>query len=673
MDKILTITVLYGTEVLELGQCDADHISLINLVHATTKEFSGRSELPSGGFTVSAELPWSSDTIMVSTYSELLDVFRQFVFRGYDAIRFQIKTTHCPPSNTPHSPIDEPEVVEQIGWCNEEAAMLDCEANSEGGDTESDEGVDSDGEDVQIGETMESKCEGVYQDMFDEGVQTGETMESKGEGVYQAMFDEFDVGLDVNEGMFDEFDAGLDGVATEDVNNGERVGLDDGGVEDEGVQTAEGVQTVEGVQNEQGVGIDGDYVVGDDEITKQCMALFNGYESRSDDDYFSDSDSDSDQENNKKKLGKLMEGIPFEKQKGNEIKFFVGQTFGSKEEIRDNFREYAIREGVTLVDKHDYHRVYNNSEAKVKWIASKVESLVKSNPTVSVKLLSDLLLERYNVTVDIKKLYNVKHRVMSQLRSEHNSAFRYLRQYAYTLNETNHGTTIHIKVQKPLNTFHRHLCFMSDRQKGLIKALETHFSFATTRYCARHIDANFRSSYPGDNYKKMFWKSSRSSNLFHFNAALDSIGEVDTKANEWLQKIDPHYWSRFAYDQYIRCDHVTNNMTEAFSIMLGTHRAQNYLQLLEFIRRMVMRKLQERREECNAWRDVLPPRVNARIIKNSKASRQLTIIPAGDQEYELVGPDGTFAVKLREYHCGCGSWQISGIPCPHAMVAISHN
>ncbi|TXG48130.1 hypothetical protein EZV62_027424 [Acer yangbiense] len=416
MDKILTVSVLYGTEVLELSECDADHISSINLVHATTKEFSD---------------------------SELLDAFRQFVFCGYDTIHFQIKTTHCPPSNTPHSPIDEPEVVEQIGWCNEEAAMFDCEADSERGDTESDEGVELDGE----------------------GVQTDEIVESKGE--------------DVNEGMFDEFDVGLDSVAGEDVNNGERVGLDNG-VEDEGVQTGDGVQ------NEQVVGIYGGYVVGDDEITKQYMALFNAYEF-------------------------------------------------SKKEMRDIFREYTIRKGVTL---------------------------------------GDLLLERYKVTVDIKKMYNVKHRVMSQLRSEHNSAFR---------------------------------------QKGLIKALETHFLFASTRYCVRHIYANFRSSYPGDNYKNMFWKASKSSNPFHFNAALDFIGE------------------------YIRCDHMTNNMTEAFNSMLGTHRALTYLQLLEFIRHM------------------------------------LTIISAGDQENELVGPDGTFAVKLRDYHCGCGSWQISGIPCPHAMAVISHS
>ncbi|TXG57038.1 hypothetical protein EZV62_018351 [Acer yangbiense] len=270
-----------------------------------------------------------------------------------------------------------------------------------------------------------------------------------------------------------------------------------------------------------------------------------------------------------------------------------GQTFGSKEEMRDIFREYAIREVVTLgrikndlvrqtyvcksdgcpwrthgsqtidkksfiiktlVDKHDCHRVHNNNEAKVKWITSKVESLVKSNPIVSAKLLGDLLLERY------------------------------LRQYAYTLNQTNPGTAIRIKIQRQLTTFHRlflsfqaqkqgflegcrpfiglirchlkgpcggmllsavaldanncifpltvcickkktkfswiwfinnlkmflqfpqdkHLCFMSDKQKGFITALETHFPLASTRFYARRIYANFRSSYPGNNYKKMF-------------------------------------------------------------------------------------------------------------------------------------------------------------------------
>ncbi|KAK2661586.1 hypothetical protein Ddye_000160 [Dipteronia dyeriana] len=143
-------------------------------------------------------------------------------------------------------------------------------------------------------------------------------------------------------------------------------------------------------------------------------------------------------------------------------------------------------------------------------------------------------------------------------------------------------------------------------------------------YCARHIYANFKLSYLGDNYKRLFWKACRSCNVFEFKAALNAIGDIEPR-------------------------------------------------LLEFIREMVMRKFQERNEECATWRSVLPPRVDAKILKNNKQSRMLTIIAVGDMEYELLGPDGSYVVKLIQYNCWCGIWQISYIPCCHAMPAISHS
>ncbi|KAK1558913.1 hypothetical protein Q3G72_008201 [Acer saccharum] len=114
-------------------------------------------------------------------------------------------------------------------------------------------------------------------------------------------------------------------------------------------------------------------------------------------------------------------------------------------------------------------------------------------------------------------------------------------------------------------------------------------------------------------------------------------------------------------------------MTEAFNSMLGTHRASSYLDLLEFIRRMVMRRFQERKKECEQWNSVLPPKVNAKILKNGKESRMLTIIAAGNKEYEILGPNEGYAINLGEYSFQCGSWQVSGIPCRHAMAAISHH
>ncbi|CAN1781074.1 hypothetical protein LINPERHAP1_LOCUS15313 [Linum perenne] len=44
----------------------------------------------------------------------------------------------------------------------------------------------------------------------------------------------------------------------------------------------------------------------------------------------------------------------------------------------------------------------------------------------------------------------------------------------------------------------------------------------------------------------------------------------------------------------------------------------------------------------------------------------------GDGEFEVQG-DRNFVVKLRKFECACGSWQLSGIPCEHAIACINHN
>ncbi|KAK3230758.1 hypothetical protein Dsin_002639 [Dipteronia sinensis] len=81
----------------------------------------------------------------------------------------------------------------------------------------------------------------------------------------------------------------------------------------------------------------------------------------------------------------------------------------------------------TLSDQHDCHRVYNNKEAKVKWIASKFEKLVKSNPSIDVKVIRDLLRESYKMPVDIRTLYKAKHIALNELAQDYAKCFRYLR------------------------------------------------------------------------------------------------------------------------------------------------------------------------------------------------------------------------------------------------------
>ncbi|KAL5757734.1 hypothetical protein ACOSP7_020345 [Xanthoceras sorbifolium] len=113
-------------------------------------------------------------------------------------------------------------------------------------------------------------------------------------------------------------------------------------------------------------------------------------------------------------------------------------------------------------------------------------------------------------------------------------------------------------------------------------------------------------------------------------------------------------------------------MTESFNSMLGDHRAKTFLQLLEFIRRMVMKRFQKRKEECLGWKIEIPPSVSKKILMASKNSRILRMLSAGNGEYELLDERRAYVVKINQATCECGGWQVSGIPCCHAMAAISH-
>ena len=79
---IFTINVMFGTELVKVGHCDIDHISLITLIHATIEQLSGRDEVPTEDCLIWIHLPWSGDRVQVNTDSELMHFVKLFEDRG---------------------------------------------------------------------------------------------------------------------------------------------------------------------------------------------------------------------------------------------------------------------------------------------------------------------------------------------------------------------------------------------------------------------------------------------------------------------------------------------------------------------------------------------------------------------------------------------------------------
>ncbi|KAK1587020.1 hypothetical protein Q3G72_008652 [Acer saccharum] len=361
-----------------------------------------------------------------------------------------------------------------------------------------------------------------------------------------------------------------------------------------------------------------------------------------------------------------MKSNCFKQLVGCPIRFEVGQTHDSVYTLRGLLTDYAIQEGFnfkkikndknmltwaclaencpwrlhasivgddttmqvkTYNSNHTCHRIYKSQEAKAKWIASKFEVLVKNNPRIHCGVISDLLRDQFNVTVDTQRLYKAKRRALEVLLKEYTECFSHLR-----------------------------------GQKGVIEALKMYWP-----------KASISKQYSGQKMRKLFWKASKTGDKHEFNKCLQEIGSINPEAMAYLAAIEPCHWSRHAFDQSIKCDHVTNNMTEAFNSMLKDCRSRNYLGLMEYIRRMVMNRFQLRKQECSRWGTVIPPAVNKKIKGNSVECRVLRTLHSGEGKYEMLGLNRAYTANLNDRTCECGQWQVSGVPCCHALTGIRHH
>ncbi|KAK9209718.1 hypothetical protein WN944_002086 [Citrus x changshan-huyou] len=215
------------------------------------------------------------------------------------------------------------------------------------------------------------------------------------------------------------------------------------------------------------------------------------------------------------------------------------------------------------------------------------------------------------------------------------------------------------------------LCFMSDRQKGILNALDRVFPRAMRRYCCRHIYANFKLKFPGILLRNEFWAACRSGNQVEFNNHMAEINSISHAAHRWLLQIPVTCWAKHCFSTQTKCSHVTNNMTESFNNWISSFRGMPIVRMLEEIRRKIMILIHKRHELVNTWQDELPPLVRRRVMEARVESRALSVIFGHNKSFEVMeNVSKRCVVDLGSKHCDCGEWDISGLPCKHAMCCI---
>ncbi|XP_058208017.1 uncharacterized protein LOC131321031 [Rhododendron vialii] len=222
--------------------------------------------------------------------------------------------------------------------------------------------------------------------------------------------------------------------------------------------------------------------------------------------------------------------------------------------------------------------------------------------------------------------------------------------------------------------------FISERQKGLIETFNELLPGCDHMYCLRHMYSNFKVKFPGAFLKDLFWKAASTCSVSGFNYWMKKIEEADPKLNEmrhttveWLRAVTPSLWARSHFSTKSKCDVVVNNIFESFNSYILEARELPIISMFKWIRKGVMQRIQVKKAGMQKYTGHLCPNIQEKIDKLKVESRICVAAWCGELEFEVDYYDRTYTLDLRTKICSCCRWQLTGIPCYHAIAAIQKN
>ncbi|CAH9125870.1 unnamed protein product [Cuscuta epithymum] len=206
--------------------------------------------------------------------------------------------------------------------------------------------------------------------------------------------------------------------------------------------------------------------------------------------------------------------------------------------------------------------------------------------------------------------------------------------------------------------------------EAIINAVSNVLPLAEHRHCARHIFALWHKSFKGDEMKLLFWKIVKAYNMADYNDAFDELAKVNVEAATAFKTYNPKVFCRAFMKTSIRTDAVTNNMAETFNGYIINARTKHIIYMLEEIRAALMQRLVLKRQEMENGDSIICPRIQSRLELEKGKAAYCDVLPSTCHTFQVNLNLDSLSVDLGAETCTCRKWDMSGIPCCHAIACI---
>ncbi|WOL08112.1 hypothetical protein Cni_G16864 [Canna indica] len=164
--------------------------------------------------------------------------------------------------------------------------------------------------------------------------------------------------------------------------------------------------------------------------------------------------------------------------------------------------------------------------------------------------------------------------------------------------------------------------------------------------------------------KNLFWK------VLQFNEHMYEMKVLSQVTHDDFIKIGSEKFCRFKISTLPKCDIIDNNMSECFNGYILRARNRLLIDMLEVIKRTIMKRMAEKRVMIMKSDDTICPKIRKKVEDNKVVSGFCIATHAGYKKFEVKHMDNNYVVELEQNSCSCRMWELSGIPCPHVISSI---
>lgn len=234
-----------------------------------------------------------------------------------------------------------------------------------------------------------------------------------------------------------------------------------------------------------------------------------------------------------------------------------------------------------------------------------------------------------------------------------------------------------IQLRTALSSSHG-LTIIADKEKGIKESIAEIFGDVGVYhgYCIHSLSEQLIRDLKGQfspEVKRLmvedFFTAAYAPKPAGFMHSVENIKNVSLEAYNWVIQSEPIHWAN-AYFQGARYGHLTSNFGELFYCWASEAHELPIIQMIDVIRGKITELIYNRRDVSNQWLTRLTPSMEELLKKESSKVRSLQVLISVGNKFEVRG-ESTEVVDIDQWDCSCKGWQLTGLPCCHAIAVIS--